>query len=98
MGARNHLAAIVNQLTEQELAGEPPEEVSASVIVQPRTVKAWLRAVTRDGFVPMLAKWEARREPRPRQLDADPVAFREPGAKEKNPRIRKRVLALAYVA
>jgi hypothetical protein len=61
-------------------------------------VKDWLRVVTYNGFALTLIKWQGQSQPRSRQLDADPVALRELAAREKNPRIRKRMLALACVA
>jgi transposase len=80
------------------LSGGPMDEAARSAHVFPRTVRTWLRDVVRDGFAPTLARWEGQDKPRPRKLDADPMALRELAAKEKNPRIRKRILALAYVA
>ena len=43
-----------------------------------------------------LKKWEG--QARPRKLLADAMALREEAEKQKNPRIRKRILALACVA
>jgi transposase len=80
------------------LSGRPIDEVAASARVLPNAVKSWLRTVTYGGIAPTLARWEGQGKPRPRQVDADPVALRELAAKETNPRIRKRVLALACVA
>jgi transposase len=80
------------------LSGEPMDEAARSAHVFPRTLGTWLRDAIRDGFAPTLARWESQGKPCPRQLDADPVALRELAAKEKNPRIRKRMVALACLA
>ena len=89
----SRLAAI-----DMVLSGQPVDDAAALAMVRPSTVKRWLRIVMRDGIVPTLARWEGRGPPRPRKLDADPTALRELAANERNPRIRKRILALAYVA
>ena len=80
------------------LSGRPIDEVAASARVLPNAVKSWLRAVTYHSIAPTLARWEGRGKPRPRLLDADPVALRELAARERNPRIRKRMLAIVCVA
>lgn len=80
------------------LSGQSIDTAAASALVQPNTVKAWLRVVIRDGIMLTLARWEGQGQVCPRQLDADPAALRELAAKERNPRIRKRMLALACVA
>ena len=80
------------------LSGQPIDDAAASARVRPNAVKGWLRVLARDGIVPTLARWEGQGQARPRKLDADAVALRELAAKEKNPRIRKRMLALACVA
>src|SRR5262249_44711886 len=69
---------------------------AAAILAQVRvdTVDAWLRRVTHEGIAPFLGK----RAPPPRKLDADPSTFRKLAAKEKNPRVRKRMLALACMA
>jgi len=90
---RSRLVAI-----DMLLSGQPKEDAAACALVRPNTVTDWLRVVGRDGILPTLARWEGRRQPRPPQLDADAVALRELAAKEGNPRIRKRMLALACVA
>ena len=48
--------------------------------------------------MPTLARWEGQDQARPRKLDADAMVLRELAAEEINPRIRKRMLALACVA
>ena len=83
---------------EMVLSGRPIDEVARTVHVLPGAVRTWLRDVSRDGFAPTLARWEGQGKPRPRQLNADPVALRELAAKEMNPRVRRRMLALACVA
>lgn len=80
------------------LFGQPIDVAAVAAGVLPDAVKSWLRAVTYHGFAAALAKWQSPGPPPPRQLDADPVALRELAAKERNPRIRKRMLALACVA
>jgi exodeoxyribonuclease X len=78
------------------LSGRLIDEAAASAGVIPDTVRSWLRVLTYDGIAATLGRWEG--QGKPRQLDADPVALRELAAKEMNPRIRKRILALACVA
>lgn len=91
---RSRLAAI-----EMVLSGEPIDDAAVSARVRPNTVKAWLRAVTYDGFARTLARWEGvGAKVHPRLLDANPTALRELAAREENTRVRKRMLALAYVA
>jgi len=90
---RSRLIAMDNVLSGQSI-----DDAAAGALVRPDTVRDWLRVVTYDGIAPTLARWEGRGNPRPRQVDADPVALRELVAKEKNPRVRKRMLALACVA
>ena len=84
---------------DRALSGEPINDAAAGARVRPNTLKAWLRVVTYDGIARTLARWEGDAvRVRPRLVDADPVSLRELAAKERNPRIRKRMLALAYVA
>src|SRR5262249_17251944 len=58
------------------------------------TVRTWLRRVTHDGIAQLLG----RSKPPPRRLDADPSPLRALAAKERDPRVRKRMLALACMA
>jgi transposase len=90
---RSRLVAI-----DTVLSGQRVEEAAVSARVRPSTVKTWLRVVTYNGIDATLDKWKAHPKPRPQLLDADPVTLRELAAKERNPRIRKRMLALACVA
>lgn len=90
---RARLIAIDTVLSSRSI-----DEAAAAARVLPNTVKDWLRVVTGDGIMPTLARWESQGQARPRLLDADPAVLRELAAKERNPRIRKRMLALALVA
>ena len=81
---------------EMALSGRPLDEAAASANVQIPTLKAWLGLITRAGILRALEKWEGHG--RPRKLDADAMALREEARKQQNPRIRKRILALACIA
>ena len=80
------------------LSGRLVDDAAAIADVRPNTVKRWLSIVIRDGIVATLARWDGSGLVRPRKLDADAAALRDLAAKERNPRIRKRILALACVA
>jgi transposase len=106
---RQIAAALAQQLKSQVrerltaidavLSGVLIDDAAAAVRVQPDTVRDWVRAVTRDGITRSLARWESvGTRVGPSLLDADPASFREQAAKERDPRIRKRMLALAFVA
>ena len=86
---RSRLTAI-----DMVLAGQAIEAAARFALVREQTVKVWLSRVKHDGIAPMLRK----RKPSARKLDADPAALRDLAAKEKNPRVRKRMLALACMA
>ena len=90
---RTRLVAI-----DSALSGRPIEEAAAAAHVLRGAVHSWLRLVTRHGLAPALARWERKEQPRQPQIDADPAALRELAAKEENPRVSKRMLALACVA
>lgn len=72
------------------------DEAAASAHVCTTTVEGWLHSIRRSGIAAFLAKSELKSyAPR---LDIDAAALREQAARECNPRIRKRMLAVAYVA
>jgi transposase len=105
--ARREIAAALKRRPERRvrrrllaidavLSGKTVEEAAALALVRVSTVRDWLRLVGRDGIVETLERWENR--PGPRRLEADAMELRELAAKEVNPRIRRRMLALASVA
>lgn len=92
-GLRTRLLA-----TDAVLTGQPVEQAAASAGVLTATVHYWLREVALDGIVPTLARLEGRLRARPREVHADPAALRALAANETDPRVRKRILAIACVA
>jgi transposase len=80
------------------LSGRPAAEAAALASVVPATVRSWVREAGRHGIVPILAKWNSGRRPHACTLEADPAELRALAAWETNPRVRKRLLALALVA
>lgn len=78
------------------LSGRSTEEAAATAHVRPGTVRGWLAMLRHKGIVEMIGESEGRF--RPRKLEADGATLRTLAANERNPRIRKRMLALAYVA
>ncbi len=72
------------------------EEAAALAHVKTSTVQQWLDAIRRDGIENALARWEQRA--RPRKLHADADMLLDAALSERNPRIRKRLLALACAA
>jgi hypothetical protein len=81
------------------LAGEVPETAARLNNLEPATLKTWLWQIRKHGIAPSLAKWEAAfRQTRRVRLEADPAVFHDPAAAEQNPYIRKRLLALGYLA
>jgi transposase len=80
------------------LAGQPPEAVAAMASVKPWTLHDWIAQIRDEGIAAALKKWEKTHKTRERALNADPVGLRAQAAKEKNRHMRKRLLALAYLA
>lgn len=80
------------------LSGQPIGDVAAAARVLPNAVRKWLRVVSRDGIDATVGGWQIDRRLRPGRLDVDPATLHELAAREKNPRVRKRMLALACVA
>lgn len=78
------------------LSGRPAEEAAACAHVQLHTLNRWMGMVRQRGIVEVLQQWET--PARPLKLNADAMTLRDLAAREKNPRIRKRFLALADVA
>ncbi len=72
------------------------EDAAASAGVRPSAVRKWLNAIHHKGIAGFLEQSEGRTSS-PR-LDIDAAALHERAAQEWNPRIRKRMLAVAYVA
>jgi len=105
---RQIAAALARQLKSQVrerltaidavLSGRSMDEAAASARVLPDAVTRWLRVISRDGVDAAVAGWQIDRRLRPGKLDVDPTMLHELAAKEINPRIRKRIQALAYVA
>ena len=62
--------------------------------VRPATVSGWLRQIRRHGLTHFLAQCPGR----PSDLHADLAQLNALATAEKNPNVRKRILALAYVA
>jgi hypothetical protein len=58
----------------------------------------WLRFIRTSGITGALARWQTPRGHHDPQVRADPARLRAHAAKEKNRHMRKRLLALAYVA
>ena len=81
------------------LAGQPAAEAAAIAQVRPGTLLGWLRFIrSLGGITAALAQWQApRRHPYP-HLCPDHARLRALAVGEKNPSIRKRILALSYVA
>jgi transposase len=80
------------------LSGKPMAEVAASAQVLPNAVRTWLRVISRSGVDASVARWQVDRRLRPGKLDVEPATLHELAAKEINPRVRKRIRALACVA
>jgi len=80
------------------LTGQSPAEAAAIAQVRPGTLLGWLRFIRTLGIKAALAQWQAPREPQRPQLRANPARLRAHAAKEKNRHMRKRLLALAYLA
>jgi len=107
--ARRDIAAVLQQPLKSQvrvrltaidavLSGLPIEEAAATARVLPDAVRRWLRVVSREGIDAAVDGWRIDRRLRPGRLDVDPATLHELAAKEKNPRIRKQMLALARVA
>lgn len=90
---RSRLVAI-----DTVLSGQGIEEAAVSARVTPNTVKGWLRLATYNGIEATLERWQVDRRLRPGKLDVDPATLHELAAKEINPRVRKRIRALACIA
>jgi transposase len=80
------------------LAGGATERAAQLIHVKPATLKTWLRLIREQGIAPLLAKWEAPHKTRRAKLEADPSVLHRYAAAEDKARIRKRLLALAYLA
>lgn len=78
------------------LRGGTPEDAAATVGVRSTAVRKWLNTIRHKGVAGFLEQsdWRACSS----RLDIDSAALHERAAKEWNPRIRKRMLAVAYVA
>ena len=85
------------QAIDAVLAGEALEKAAALMLVQPNTIKLWLRQVRKHGITSMLAKWETV-QIRPPKVNADPAILRAHAASEMDPEKRKRLIALACIA
>ena len=75
------------------LSPEQIREAAAAAHVEPKTVARWVRKVHHHGIKPFLP--QDRRVP---SLRADVAQLRALAAAEKNPNIRKRIVALTHVA
>jgi transposase len=78
------------------LAGEDRERVARDACVWPDTLRSWLATVRDKGLSEMIARKDCRARPRDRNLDARQL--RAWARSEANPRVARRLRALAYVA
>jgi transposase len=90
---RKRLQAIDAVLADQSL-----EAAAAIASVKVGMLYGWIREIRERGVAVALKEREKAHKIRPHALDADPVALRGHAAKEKNRHMRKRRLALAYLA
>jgi transposase len=89
------------------LAGKSVRQAQEIANASRGGVDRWLRHARQGGIQALvrvgrgscqMGRQETHDPPRPPKVNADPAALREMAAREKNPRVRKRMLALACVA
>ena len=80
------------------LSGQKLEDAAAIAHVKCRCLEVWMGRIRHQGIATVLARWEAPHKQRRLPLNADPELFRAAAAAERRPKVKRGLLALAYVA
>jgi transposase len=80
------------------LSGQPTARAAAIASITSQSLRRWIAKIRREGITAVLAKYEQPRGNCPHELRANAELFRAAAAKEWHPKVKRGLLALAYVA
>jgi transposase len=80
------------------LSGQPEARAAAIAMITPERLRKWIGKIRRESIIAVLAKYERPRGNCRHELHANAELFREAAAREWHPKVKRGLLALAYVA